>query len=201
MCERSRASFAQLAPSTDAVASLLLGISYLQSLEGVCAGNKALAFPLCVRLMESAMRFPRTLVITASMTLLATGIALGQGAGGGPGGQGGMGTSAGSDAPAVGGGSPAGAVGGGPPAGRVGGGPPTSGGATPSPPAASGPPQMPMPPAEVRGIAEQPPSSTTGLSRPAEDGISTKTVPARPCSTAAKETDGTTTCVGIPVRK
>jgi hypothetical protein len=179
------------------------------------------------------MRFRRTLVIAASTTLLATGIALGQGAGGGPGGQGGMGTSAGSDAPAVGGGSPAGAVGGGPPAGRVGGGPPTSavapspsadnssttggvidnstgvrppgtinsdlGGAKPSPPA-SGLAQTPMPPAEVRGFAEQAPSSTTGLSRPAEDGISTKTVPARPCSTAAKGTDGTTTCVGIPVR-
>ena len=177
------------------------------------------------------MRFRRTLVIAASMTLLATGIALGQGTGGGPGGQGGMGTSAGS--PPVGGGSPAGAVGGGPPADRVGGGPPTSavsfalgsqffatggvidnstsvrppsainsdlGGAKPSPPA-SGLAQTPMPPAEVRGVAEQAPSSTTGLSRPAEDGISTKTVPARPCSTAAKETDGTTTCVGIPVRK
>jgi hypothetical protein len=180
------------------------------------------------------MRFRRTLFIAASMTLLATGMALGQGAGGGPGGQGGMGTSAGSDAPAVGGGSPAGAIGGGPPAGRAGGGPPTSavapsssavdtsttggvidnstsvrppgtinsdiGGTKPSPPV-SGLAQTPMAPAEVRGFAEQAPSSTTGLARPAEDGISTKTVPARPCSAAAKETDGTTTCVGIPVRK
>jgi hypothetical protein len=30
------------------------------------------------------------------------------------------------------------------------------------------------------------------------DGISTKVVKAAPCSMAAQETDGTTTCVGIP---
>jgi hypothetical protein len=30
------------------------------------------------------------------------------------------------------------------------------------------------------------------------DGISTKVVKAAPCSTAARETDGTTTCIGIP---
>jgi hypothetical protein len=30
------------------------------------------------------------------------------------------------------------------------------------------------------------------------DGISTKVVKAAPCSTAARETDGTTTCTGIP---
>src|SRR5258708_29720548 len=29
------------------------------------------------------------------------------------------------------------------------------------------------------------------------DGISTKVVKAAPCSTAARETDGTTTCIGI----
>ena len=152
------------------------------------------------------MRFRRTLVIAASMTLLATGIALGQGAGGGSGGQGGMGTSAGSDAPAA--FSPSAvnsSTTGGVIDNSTGVRPPGTinsdlGGAKPSPPA-SGLAQTPMPPAEVRGVAEQAPSSTTGLSRPAEDGISTKTVPARPCSTAAKETDGTTTCVGIPVRK
>jgi len=124
---------------------------------------------------------------------------LGQGSGGGPSGQGGMGTSAGSGAPAVRDGSPAGAVGGGPPAG-----PGTInsgiGGTQPSPPV-SGLAQTPLAPAEVRGVAEQAPSSTTGLARPAEDGVSTNTVSAKPCSTAAKETDGTTTCVGIPVRE
>jgi hypothetical protein len=31
--------------------------------------------------------------------------------------------------------------------------------------------------------------------------VSSKTVPARPCTTAAKETDGTTTCVGIPDKR
>jgi hypothetical protein len=71
------------------------------------------------------------------------------------------------------------------------------GGTHPSPPI-SGQAQPPIAPAEVRGIAEQSPSSSTGLARPAEDGIATKIVPARPCSTAARETDGTTTCVGIP---
>jgi hypothetical protein len=40
--------------------------------------------------------------------------------------------------------------------------------------------------------------SETGLNVVAEDGISTKTVAAVRCSTAARETDGTTTCVGIP---
>jgi hypothetical protein len=44
-------------------------------------------------------------------------------------------------------------------------------------------------------------SSRTGLAVPAEDGVSTKIVPAKPCSTAARETDGTTTCVGIPSRR
>jgi hypothetical protein len=37
-----------------------------------------------------------------------------------------------------------------------------------------------------------------GLDKVAPDGVSTKTVKAVPCSTAARETDGTTTCVGIP---
>jgi hypothetical protein len=44
-------------------------------------------------------------------------------------------------------------------------------------------------------------SSRTGLAVPAEDGVSTKIVPAKPCSTAARETDGSTTCVGIPSRR
>src|SRR5229473_3385959 len=42
------------------------------------------------------------------------------------------------------------------------------------------------------------PGTQTGLDVVADDGISTKTVKAVPCSTAARETDGTTTCVGIP---
>jgi hypothetical protein len=55
-------------------------------------------------------------------------------------------------------------------------------------------------PVTVQGVAEQPVSSSTGLAKPSADGTSTKIVPARPCSTAARETDGTTTCVGIPHR-
>jgi hypothetical protein len=90
---------------------------------------------------------------------------------GSAGGQGGMGTSAGSGGPAVG------------------------------PPPVLGQAPPPMAPAEVRGVAEEAPSSTTGLAKPADDGISTKIVPARPCSTAARGTDGTTTCVGIPAKR
>jgi hypothetical protein len=37
-----------------------------------------------------------------------------------------------------------------------------------------------------------------GLNTVASDGVTTKTVRAVPCGTAARETDGTTTCVGIP---
>jgi hypothetical protein len=42
------------------------------------------------------------------------------------------------------------------------------------------------------------PGKDTGLDKVADDGISTETVRAVPCSKAARETDGTTTCVGIP---
>jgi hypothetical protein len=42
------------------------------------------------------------------------------------------------------------------------------------------------------------PGGPTGLDVVADDGLSTKTIKAVPCSTAARETDGTTTCVGIP---
>jgi hypothetical protein len=43
------------------------------------------------------------------------------------------------------------------------------------------------------------PEATTGpgLNKIAEDGVSTKTVKAIPCGASARETDGTTTCVGI----
>ena len=62
----------------------------------------------------------------------------------------------------------------------------------------------PPPPATAlpHDVAPQPgdplyPGSDTGFDRVASDGISTKTVRAIPCSTAARETDGFTTCVGI----
>jgi hypothetical protein len=42
------------------------------------------------------------------------------------------------------------------------------------------------------------PDTETGLDKVASDGVSTKTVKAAPCSAAARETDGFTTCVGIP---
>jgi hypothetical protein len=59
----------------------------------------------------------------------------------------------------------------------------------------------PTVPEALRGAAEeQMRLSTTGLSRPGPDGVSTVTVGARPCGVAAHETDGTTTCIGIPKR-
>ena len=74
-------------------------------------------------------------------------------------------------------------------------------GGTKASPPISGQAQPPAAPAEARGIAAQAPNSSTGLAKPAEDGISTKIVPAKPCGTAARETDGTTTCVGIPSKR
>jgi hypothetical protein len=41
-------------------------------------------------------------------------------------------------------------------------------------------------------------SGGPGLNKVASDGVSTRTVKAAPCGTAARETDGFTTCVGIP---
>jgi hypothetical protein len=77
----------------------------------------------------------------------------------------------------------------------------------PSPPVARHSPPIagqsaPAAPVAVQGISAQAQaSSPTGLAIPAEDGVSTKIVPAKPCSTAARETDGSTTCVGIPGRR
>jgi len=66
-----------------------------------------------------------------------------------------------------------------------------------APAAAAPPPAMPLTGAapEVGGpLISQ---SATGLDKVAPDGVSTKTVRAVP-STAAHESDGTTTCIGIP---
>ena len=52
----------------------------------------------------------------------------------------------------------------------------------------------------VQGVAEEAPFSPTGLSRRGPDGASTVIVAARPCGVAAHETDGTTSCIGIPNR-
>jgi hypothetical protein len=58
----------------------------------------------------------------------------------------------------------------------------------------------PTAPKAVQGVAEQSPFPTTGLARPGPGGVSTVIVAARPCGVAAHETDGTTTCIGIPDR-
>jgi hypothetical protein len=58
----------------------------------------------------------------------------------------------------------------------------------------------PKAPKDVQGFAEREPMPTSGLARPGPDGVSTVLVAARPCGVAAHETDGTTTCIGIPDR-
>jgi hypothetical protein len=60
----------------------------------------------------------------------------------------------------------------------------------------AGPPPSPTPSA----AAPLPPQSVQGpgLNIVAPDGVSTRTVRAVPCGVTAKETDGFTTCVGIP---
>jgi hypothetical protein len=60
--------------------------------------------------------------------------------------------------------------------------------------------QGPTSPTAFPRVAEEAPFSPTGLSRPGPDGVSTVIVAAQPCGAAAHETDGTTTCIGIPDR-
>jgi hypothetical protein len=67
---------------------------------------------------------------------------------------------------------------------------------------ASPPAARPTVPANLQGIAEeQARLSTTGLARPGPDGVSTVIIAPRACGVAAHETDGTTTCIGIPSRR
>jgi hypothetical protein len=54
-------------------------------------------------------------------------------------------------------------------------------------------------PKAVQGIAEAPPVSTVGLAKPDVDGVSTRYVKPQPCGVAAHETDGFTTCIGLPI--
>jgi hypothetical protein len=77
--------------------------------------------------------------------------------------------------------------------------PSTTGSTTAAPPAAtSASPGVPISGAAPEVGSPQNPGTTVGRSRVAEDGVSTKTDKAVPCSTAARETDGFTTCIGIP---
>jgi hypothetical protein len=76
---------------------------------------------------------------------------------------------------------------------------------SPPPPALSPPPPFAQPatPGPVQSAAAAPesallPNPRTGRSQVGKDGISTETVRAVPCSAFARETDGFTTCIGIP---
>jgi hypothetical protein len=53
----------------------------------------------------------------------------------------------------------------------------------------------------IQGLGDSGPFSPTGLSQQGPDGVSTVIVAARPCGVAARETDGTTTCIGIPKKR
>jgi len=78
--------------------------------------------------------------------------------------------------------------------------PPTAGPASTAPKGYTGayaPPSDNAPTPYFRGPEPQV-STGPGLNVVAPDGVSIKTVKAVPCSIAARETDGTTTCVGIP---
>jgi hypothetical protein len=71
-------------------------------------------------------------------------------------------------------------------------------GGTPAAPPPLTAQSAPPAPVAVQGFAEQEQISPTGRAVPGPDGVSTRIVAARPCSRSARETDGITTCVGIP---
>jgi hypothetical protein len=51
------------------------------------------------------------------------------------------------------------------------------------------------------GLSTDAPFTPTGTAELARDGLSLVDGPARPCGEAAHETDGTTTCIGIPPKR
>jgi hypothetical protein len=73
------------------------------------------------------------------------------------------------------------------------------------PPALGPPPLAGAGPAQLNGASPPPPlpatgtlpSTSPGSNQVSDDEISTKRVKAAPCGTAARETDGVTTCIGI----
>jgi hypothetical protein len=78
--------------------------------------------------------------------------------------------------------------------------PPATASGAGAPPKAGQAQTNPVAPKTVKGVAEQSPPPTVGRAEAGPDG-STRIVAPRPCSTAAHETDGTTTCVGIPAKR
>lgn len=79
--------------------------------------------------------------------------------------------------------------------------PPATGTGAASPPITGQTQTNPAPPKAVEGVAEEEPASTVGRAEPGADGVSTRIVAPKPCSAAAHETDGMTTCVGIPAKR
>ena len=76
-------------------------------------------------------------------------------------------------------------------------GPPTTDTYTPASPGTGAPAQSGAPSALSFGGPVPEVNVGPGLNIVGPDGVSTKTVKAVPCSIAARETDGSTTCVGI----
>lgn len=68
-----------------------------------------------------------------------------------------------------------------------------------APPPATSQTGLPPAPRSVQGVAEEPAPSTVGMAQPGRDG-KTVIVKPRPCGVVAHETDGVTTCIGIPTR-
>ena len=150
----------------------------------------------------------RSLAFALLVSLLPVGFASAAG-GGGRGSALGSGVgAAGMGSAAVGGGPPAGAVGGGPPAGAVGGGSPGSNNPAGNGSAGTGNPSLNALGGGSFGNRTNEPGipkvTTTGGvigGYGGSAGIAPAAVVApRPCGVAAHETDGTTTCIGIPGR-
>ena len=78
--------------------------------------------------------------------------------------------------------------------------PPPASAAQPSPPE-SNPAEKPSLSKPFEGLPTDAPFTPTGTAELARDGQSLVDGPVRPCGTAAHETDGTTTCIGVPPKR
>jgi hypothetical protein len=73
--------------------------------------------------------------------------------------------------------------------------------ATASPPPSTGQVDKPSLAKPFEGLPSDAPFTPTGTAELARDGQSLLDGPVRPCGAAAHETDGTTTCIGVPAKR
>ena len=78
--------------------------------------------------------------------------------------------------------------------------PPSASAVQPGPPATN-PGEKPSLSKPFEGLPTDAPFTPTGTAELARDGQSLVDGPVRPCGTAAHETDGTTTCIGVPAKR